>query len=182
MPLSNTFFIVWLLSSHSDAFHKLMKSEIFGCPYKCQGGGTSGDVTSKWVDFTQKSVKVGPILTPSQKNPETWVIWVESWVKIMQNFWKMGIKSEQKLGKSFNKHGFPFSWQCVRVLWRSWSHIVKLNEWTSVTAIVNFCPITCRLCYMSTDALNRCGMGPLLVLVSPCFRENVVVTCKIGSF
>ena len=25
-------------------------------------------------------------------------------------------------------------------------------------------------------------MGPLLVLVSPCFRENVVVTCQIGSF
>ena len=25
-------------------------------------------------------------------------------------------------------------------------------------------------------------MGPLLVLLSPCFRENVVVTCKIGSF
>ena len=27
-----------------------------------------------------------------------------------------------------------------------------------------------------------CGMGPWLFLVSPCFRENVVVTCKIGSF
>ena len=25
-------------------------------------------------------------------------------------------------------------------------------------------------------------MGPLLVLVSPCFGENVVVTCKIGYF
>ena len=25
-------------------------------------------------------------------------------------------------------------------------------------------------------------MDPLLVLVSPCFRENVVFTCKIGSF
>ena len=25
-------------------------------------------------------------------------------------------------------------------------------------------------------------MGTLSVLVSPCFRENVVVTCKIGSF
>ena len=25
-------------------------------------------------------------------------------------------------------------------------------------------------------------MGPLLVLVSPCFMENLVVTCKIGSF
>ena len=25
-------------------------------------------------------------------------------------------------------------------------------------------------------------MGPWLVLVFPCFRENVVVTCKIWSF
>ena len=25
-------------------------------------------------------------------------------------------------------------------------------------------------------------MGPWLVLVSPCFRENVVATCKTGSF
>ena len=27
-----------------------------------------------------------------------------------------------------------------------------------------------------------CGMGTLFVLVSPCFWENIVVTCKIGSF
>ena len=27
-----------------------------------------------------------------------------------------------------------------------------------------------------------CGMYPWLVLVSPCFGENVVATCKIGSF
>ena len=25
-------------------------------------------------------------------------------------------------------------------------------------------------------------MGPLLILVCPCFRENVIVTCKIVSF
>ena len=31
-------------------------------------------------------------------------------------------------------------------------------------------------------AFKGCGMGPWLVLVSPCFRENVVATCKIGSF
>ena len=30
--------------------------------------------------------------------------------------------------------------------------------------------------------LKGCGMGPWLVLVSPCFRENVVATCNIGSF
>ena len=31
-------------------------------------------------------------------------------------------------------------------------------------------------------SFKGCGMGPWLVLVSPCFKENVVVTCKIGSF
>ena len=30
--------------------------------------------------------------------------------------------------------------------------------------------------------VKGCGMGPWLVLVSPCFRENVVATCKIESF
>ena len=32
------------------------------------------------------------------------------------------------------------------------------------------------------DSIKGCGMGPWLVLVSPCFRENLVATCKIGSF
>ena len=35
---------------------------------------------------------------------------------------------------------------------------------------------------LKTHIINGCGMGPLLVLVSPCFRENIVATCKIGSF
>ena len=30
--------------------------------------------------------------------------------------------------------------------------------------------------------LKGCGMGPWHVLVSPCFRENIVATCKIGCF
>ena len=30
--------------------------------------------------------------------------------------------------------------------------------------------------------IKGCGMGPWLVLVTPCLRENVVATCKIGSF
>ena len=36
--------------------------------------------------------------------------------------------------------------------------------------------------YLVSIVLNGCGRGPLLVLVSPCFMETVVVTCKIGSF
>ena len=35
---------------------------------------------------------------------------------------------------------------------------------------------------MQERGLKGWWMGPLLVLVSPCFRENVVFTCKIGSF
>ena len=40
----------------------------------------------------------------------------------------------------------------------------------------------CGIAKNKMEYLYGCGMGPLLVLVSPCFRENVVVTCKIGSF
>ena len=36
--------------------------------------------------------------------------------------------------------------------------------------------------HISCQIFKGCGMGPWLVLVSPCFRENVVATCKIGSF
>ena len=37
-------------------------------------------------------------------------------------------------------------------------------------------PVLLTLC-----GFKGCGMGPWLVLVSPCFRENVVATCKIMS-
>ena len=46
-------------------------------------------------------------------------------------------------------------------------------------------PIFCQILEAPSPSLERvkgCGMGPWLVLVSPCFRENVVATCKIGSF
>ena len=35
---------------------------------------------------------------------------------------------------------------------------------------------------ISVTHIKGCGMGPWLVLVSPCFRENKVATCKIGCF
>ena len=35
---------------------------------------------------------------------------------------------------------------------------------------------------MVKKTFKGCGMGTLFVLVSPCFRENVVVKCKIWSF
>ena len=42
--------------------------------------------------------------------------------------------------------------------------------------------INIQLTSFTRRRIKECGMGPWLVLVSPCFRENVVVTCKIGSF
>ena len=38
------------------------------------------------------------------------------------------------------------------------------------------------MCVLINHNIKGCGMGPWLVLVSPCFRENEVATCKIGSF
>ena len=35
---------------------------------------------------------------------------------------------------------------------------------------------------LAVHRLKGDGMGPWLDLVSPCFRENIVATCKIGSF
>ena len=53
-------------------------------------------------------------------------------------------------------------WTCIQQSWGAWKR---------------------RLRYSLTVCLFKgCGMGPWPVLVSPCFRENVVATCKIGSF
>ena len=49
--------------------------------------------------------------------------------------------------------------------------------WAFSSFWLNFC-----LMPAESKPFKGYGMGPLLVLVSPCFRENVVVTCKSGSF
>ena len=36
--------------------------------------------------------------------------------------------------------------------------------------------------YVYAIHLKGCGMGTLFVLVSPCFKENVLITCKIVFF
>ena len=36
--------------------------------------------------------------------------------------------------------------------------------------------------WLEGERFKGCGMGPWLVLVSPCFRENVVAKCKLGCF
>ena len=41
--------------------------------------------------------------------------------------------------------------------------------------------LSTSILYKQQD-IKGCGMGPWLVLVSPCFRENVVATCEIGYF
>ena len=54
---------------------------------------------------------------------------------------------------------------------------------TSVKTIdMNFWWFYIGVLFADLVTLKGCGMGPWLVLVSPCFRENVIATCKIGSF
>ena len=46
----------------------------------------------------------------------------------------------------------------------------------------SICKKLMKMCLVMVTMIKGCEMGPWLVLVSPCFRENVVATCKIGSF
>ena len=57
---------------------------------------------------------------------------------------------------------------------------ISLTHETRIKDSANMEELICLLATVRT--LKGCGMGPWLLLVSPCFRENVVATCKIGSF
>ena len=63
------------------------------------------------------------------------------------------------------------------------SNITLCKSWSTLCISTNIICICMKYmtCY-SERYLKGCGMGPWLVLVSPCFRVNVVATCKIGSF
>ena len=59
--------------------------------------------------------------------------------------------------------------------------MVKINLFFLKTG--TFEPITAILTnHILSKKLKGCGMGPWLVLVSPCFRQNIVATCKIRYF
>ena len=72
---------------------------------------------------------------------------------------------------------------------RKWSIDLVLNFHLQSLQVYTACSHTvrCRTCTLQqkskvVDLLKGCGMGTLFVLIFPCFMENVVVTCKIGSF
>ena len=63
----------------------------------------------------------------------------------------------------------------------------NMNKWTWSILLCYYLTFDDRTKFYISNCetpspLKGCGMGPWLVLVSPCFRENIVVTCKIGSF
>ena len=56
---------------------------------------------------------------------------------------------------------------CVESEWKHCSSLLTVEKTLSIQVWIQ---------------LKECGMGPWLVLVSLCFRENVAASCKIGSF
>ena len=67
---------------------------------------------------------------------------------------------------------YTTNWYFSQKLIRQW----KSKEWGK-------CELQCVLIFTySNPKFKGCRMGPPLVLVSPCFRQNVVVTYKMGSF
>ena len=70
-------------------------------------------------------------------------------------------------------------------------HDLNVQKWTSFwNALTGWYKMkiqltqVCLWCLVLDSSLRapKWAMGPLLVLVCPCFRENVIVTCKIVSF
>ena len=61
------------------------------------------------------------------------------------------------------------------------------NSWKNIFVYLRSTNILCVYLdsvnvFIVYHGIKGCGMGQWLVLVFPCFRENVVATCKIGSF
>ena len=56
-------------------------------------------------------------------------------------------------------------------------YIVFFTQLYDLNVVIKFPGVT-----FISDGIKGCGISILFVLVSPCFRECVVVTCKIGSF
>ena len=62
-------------------------------------------------------------------------------------------------------------------------NIEIINVWCFITCIYQHLPsLIISETIINNVFFKGCGMGPWLVLVCPSFRENVVATCKIGSF
>ena len=81
---------------------------------------------------------------------------------------------------------FGMTWQTIwHYLQRNWSMFQCLTHAKPPRSMAFILEMLQYVAYLKNIAycfIKECGMGTLFVLVSPCFRENVVVTCKIGSF
>ena len=67
---------------------------------------------------------------------------------------------------------------------QNYQHLFEKND---ICIIDSLCKLSKELkngieILVGQVVFKGCGMGLWLVLVSPCLRENVVATCKIGSF
>ena len=72
----------------------------------------------------------------------------------------------------------------VNLVLLSTNHVTTLASCWALKSLVELI-LDYRKCYIPNLPLKLfkgCGMGPWLIHVSPCFRENVVATCRIGSF
>ena len=120
---------------------------------------------------TQWYVYYGKVIVSMSLNVGHRLRWVTVFKFIM--FMKLNIYCIFLRGKSALKIGCSITFQQPDVR----------QSGTSVKTIdMNFWWFYIGVLFADLVTLKGCGMGPWLVLVSPCFRENVIATCKIGSF
>ena len=59
---------------------------------------------------------------------------------------------------------------------------VQQNSFRRKMSKISNITVNCHFVFFSSKYFKGCGIGPCLVLVSPCVRVNIAATCKIGSF
>ena len=96
---------------------------------------------------------------------------IMTWIR---RYWKKK-KNISKISVDSNFKFTIYAWLCCPSLFlRLIECWIKSRQWEFMSKLLSF--------HNEMFQLKGCGMGPWLVLVSPCFRENEVATCKIGSF
>ena len=102
-------------------------------------------------------------------------------------WWLKNVKSRSKIALFSNESHFEIWFPKKRTIMFFWSKLSKLHKKDPILHVATTFSLKQGETRTSHGPIPHpfnkgCGMGPWLVLVSLCFRENVVATCKIGSF
>ena len=106
------------------------------------------------------------------------------WECLTYSYWLSIVTKKKKILSFVIDQSQRYSASCVCVCVNIVSIIMTTNyiTWIKEEELTANFLIEIGAADPDCNCIKGCGMGTLFVLVSHCLRENVVFTCKIGSF